>query len=221
MWNSGCSPCPHRARRAAHCMWSAFIFHGQVQSAICPCEVAGKPQQGKLHSWGVFITDPQNPSQALGLPLQEGDFCGIHSSPTCLHFSKSEDTGFTVHCLHHRAAFSVRCSTRSTSQDTTQVTHICVCHWMGPLLAQAPCQAFTLSNRISGAVPQLLSVKTCKPPQVPGPPLCPKVTKPKLPRVPHVFAQTTYPSWPTLPEYMVNTLWSHIRGPLRKSCPGP
>ena len=28
----------------------------------------------------------------------KGDFCGIHSPPRRLHFSKSEDTEFTVHC---------------------------------------------------------------------------------------------------------------------------
>ena len=34
-------------------MWSAFIFHGQVQSTICPCEILGEPPQGQLHSSGI------------------------------------------------------------------------------------------------------------------------------------------------------------------------
>ena len=38
-WNSCCSLCPHGARKATHCMCSAFIFHGQVQSTVCPCDI--------------------------------------------------------------------------------------------------------------------------------------------------------------------------------------
>ena len=38
-----------------------------------------------------------------------------------------------------------------------------------------------------------------------------------LPRVPSAFAKTAYPSWPTLPEYMVDMSWiSHTGGPLRR-----
>ena len=37
--NSCCSPCPRGARKVIHCMWSAFIFYGQVKSTICPCEI--------------------------------------------------------------------------------------------------------------------------------------------------------------------------------------
>lgn len=51
-WNSCCSPCPHGARRAPHCMWSAFIFHGQP--TVCPCETAGKPRQRQLHPCRAF-----------------------------------------------------------------------------------------------------------------------------------------------------------------------
>ena len=40
------------------------------------------------------------------------------------------------------------------------------------------------------------------------PPLCPRVAKAMLPTVPLAFAVTAYPSWPTLPEYMVNMLWT-------------
>ena len=41
-------------------------------------------------------------------------------------------------------------------------------------------------------------------PEVPGPLLCPKVTKATLPKAPHAFAKTVYPSQPTSPEYVVN-----------------
>ena len=38
-WNSCCSLCPHGARKATNCMCGAFIFHDQVQSTVCPCEI--------------------------------------------------------------------------------------------------------------------------------------------------------------------------------------
>ena len=80
-WNS-CSPCSHKARRATHRMWSAFIFHGQIQSTICSFEISGKPPQEQLHPCVVFIKEQQNPAQAPGPPLLRGDVCSIHSPPT-------------------------------------------------------------------------------------------------------------------------------------------
>ena len=64
-------------------MQSAFIFRDQVQSTVCSCEIAGKPLQGQLHPVEFPIKDPQPapPRQALGPPLQGGDFCGINSTP--------------------------------------------------------------------------------------------------------------------------------------------
>ena len=125
-WNSCCSPCPHGARRATHHMWSAFIFHGQVQSTVCPCEIAGKPPQGHLHLCGVFIKDPHNPPQALGPPLQGGDLCGIHSPPTCFemlsHCSKSARES-EVSSTSQNTAFIAHCSTKPPSQDTADTAH--------------------------------------------------------------------------------------------------
>lgn len=39
---------------------------------------------------------------------------------------------------------------------------------------------------------------------------CVPVTKAMLPRVPQAFAETAFPSWPSPPEYMVNTLWTQL-----------
>lgn len=47
--------CPHGLRRATHCMRSAFVCHGQVQSTGCPWESAGKPLQRQLHSCGILL----------------------------------------------------------------------------------------------------------------------------------------------------------------------
>ena len=41
--------------RGSYYMWSAFIFHGQVQSTFCPCEILGKPPQGQLHPCTVSL----------------------------------------------------------------------------------------------------------------------------------------------------------------------
>ena len=196
-WNTCYSPCPHRARRATHSIWSASIFLGQVQSTICPYEIAWKPPFGQLHFCRIFIQfnsvqaltrirlfatpwvaalqaslsitnsrtslrltsiESVMPSSHLILcrpllllppipprirvfshestlhmrwpkywsfslsiipskeipgliskelqnpqrHLQGGVICSVRSSPTWLHFSKSEDTAFTVHCLHQR-----------------------------------------------------------------------------------------------------------------------
>ena len=78
-WNSCCSPCPRGARRATHQDW-AFIFHGQGQSTLCPCEIAGKPPQGQVHLPILFPRQGQkNPQQPQGPPHQREDFCGSHS----------------------------------------------------------------------------------------------------------------------------------------------
>ena len=67
-WNSCCSPCPHRARRATCCMWGAIIFQGQVQSIVCPCEISVSTGATPLQQ--SFIKDLQKPPQAPGPPLQ-------------------------------------------------------------------------------------------------------------------------------------------------------
>ena len=41
--------CPRGARRATHCLWSAFICLNQIQPTSCPCEISGKPLQGQIH----------------------------------------------------------------------------------------------------------------------------------------------------------------------------
>ena len=156
MWNSRCSPCPHRAGRAAHCMWSAFGFQGQVQSPICPCEIAGKPPQGQLHSCGIFIKDPQNPSQSLGPPLQEGDLVvfTVHRHVYTFLNLKTQPFQHTVSTIRQPFQHTV-----STIRQPLQYTvllglhhrtphkspHIRICvTWMGPLPAQAPFQIVTL-----------------------------------------------------------------------------
>ena len=45
---------------------------------------------------GTHVTHKNLP-QAPSPPLQGGDFCSVQGPPTRLHFSKSEDTAFTVH----------------------------------------------------------------------------------------------------------------------------
>ena len=47
--------CPHGLRRATHCMRSAFVCRGQVQSTGCPWESAGRPLQRQLHSCGILL----------------------------------------------------------------------------------------------------------------------------------------------------------------------
>ena len=81
-WNSSyCNPCPPGARRATRHMLRAFIFHDQVQSIICPCEIAGKLPQGQLHSCGFFIKDPQNPHRHWVHPFKEGIFSVFTAHP--------------------------------------------------------------------------------------------------------------------------------------------
>ena len=96
--NACCSPCPHRVRRATHCMWSAFVCHGQVQSTGCPCESAGKPLQRQLRSCGILLLW-NHTSQAHPFKLGIFLFTAFTAHPYD-QFSKSEDAAFTVHCLH-------------------------------------------------------------------------------------------------------------------------
>ena len=73
-WNSCCSPCPHWASRATHLIWSAFIFHEQVQSTVCPYEITGEPPQEQLHPYRAFIIiDLKKPQLVSGPHLQRGD----------------------------------------------------------------------------------------------------------------------------------------------------
>ena len=60
--------------------------------------------------------------------------------------------------------------------------HICICiTQMGLMSAQAPFRVFTLSKWHLACHPSTsLSKDPQNPPQVPGPPLCPRVTKAKL-----------------------------------------
>ena len=98
--NACCSPCPHGVRRATHCMWSVFVCHGQVQSTGCPWESAGKPLQRQLHSCGILLLW-NHTCQAHPFKLGIFIFTAFTAHPYD-QFSKSEDTAFTIHCLHHR-----------------------------------------------------------------------------------------------------------------------
>ena len=124
--------CPHGLRRATHCMRSAFVCHGQVQSTGCPWESAGKPLQRQLHSCGIlllwnhmcqahpfkcgffFLRHSQliHMISFLNLRTQPSQFIvsiigrSLHSTFYIghrLHGTLStQDTAFRVHCLHHR-----------------------------------------------------------------------------------------------------------------------
>ena len=122
--------CPHGLRRATHCMRSAFVCHGQVQSTGCPWESAGKPLQRQLHSCGIlllwnhmcqahpfkcgffFLRHSQliHMISFLNLRTQPSQFIvsiigrSLHSTFYIghrLHGTLStQDTAFMVHCLH-------------------------------------------------------------------------------------------------------------------------
>ena len=93
---------------------------------------------------GFLIKDLQNPPQAPGPPLQGGDFCGIHSPPTWLYFSKSEDTAFTVHLCTNPPT----CTTASPRWTPAS---------SGPLWGSSHFQ-----NGILHSIPLFLSVRTYK-----------------------------------------------------------
>ena len=70
--------------------------------------------------------------------------------------------------------------------------HICIrVTWMGPLPARPPFGVFTLSKWHLTCHPSTSLRKGL------WRALCPRLTKAKLPKVPLVFAKTTYPSWTT------------------------
>ena len=69
--NSCCNPRPHEARRANHYMWSAFIFHGQVQSTICSREIAGKPHRGNSNPGGFLLRTWKHPHRCWAHPFKE------------------------------------------------------------------------------------------------------------------------------------------------------
>ena len=83
-WNSCCSPCPHGARRTTHHMWSAFILRGQVQSTICPCEIAGTPPKGQLYPMVFFIKDREKPTGARPTPSRRA-FTAHPQDSKCFH----------------------------------------------------------------------------------------------------------------------------------------
>ena len=100
-------PCPHGDRRATHYRWSAFIFHGQVQSTICPCETAGKPPTPSLWVFLLRTCKPPNKHQAHS--FKEVTCVAFTAHPQgskCFHTvlnlqenevsSTSWDTAFTV-----------------------------------------------------------------------------------------------------------------------------
>ena len=157
-WNSCCSPCRHGARRATHCMWSAFIFHGQVQTIICPFEISGKPPPEQPHPCRGFLLlrTCKTPNRHWAHPFKEGI---VEAPPTRLqmlyiglnlqenqrliahHRTQPLDTVLNLHHrtslnLHHTSqdtAFTAYCSTKSTSQDTT-FTVYCSKYRTQPLL---------------------------------------------------------------------------------------
>ena len=94
-WNSCCRPCPRGARRATHRMWSALIFHGQVQSTVLVRLQKGL-HKGNSTPVGFLWRIHKTPHRCQVCRFTKGIFCGIHSPPTWFHFSKSEDTVFTV-----------------------------------------------------------------------------------------------------------------------------
>ena len=84
-------------------MWSASIFHGQVQCTICPCEILGKPPQGQLHSCGIFIKDTQTPHRHQPHPAESseaGPGCSALGSPAHLFWSTALGCSRGDHGLH-------------------------------------------------------------------------------------------------------------------------
>ena len=108
-------------------MWSASIFHGQVQCTICPCEILGKPPQGQLHSCGIFIKDTQTPHRHQAHPARKGSSVVV-----------------TVH--PHDYTFLIL-RTLPLQYTPHKLAHICICiTQLGLLLAWAPCGLFALSK---------------------------------------------------------------------------
>ena len=99
-----------------------------------------------LPSPRAFIKDPQK-SHRCWVHFKEGIFCSMHSPHTCLHFSKSEDTAFTIYCLHHRTAFTKWClafrPSTSPSKDPPN-SHMCQTHTCAPESQEPSCQGFPL-----------------------------------------------------------------------------
>ena len=78
---------------------------------------------------------------------------------------------------------------------------------MGSLAARARFGFFAFSKWCLTCRPSTsLSKESANPPYRFRAHPCVSVTKAKLPRFPLAFAKTSYPSQPTLPEYMVNTV---------------
>ena len=101
--------------------------------------------------------------------------------------------------------------------------HICIrITHLGPLPVQAPFRVFTFSKWHLASHPSTsLSKDPQNPRQVPGPPLCPRVTKAKLPRFPWLLSKLL-----TQVDQLCLSIWfncrelSHPGGPLRMPPPG-
>ena len=133
-WNSCCSPCRHGARRATHCMWSAFIFHGQVQTIICPFEISGKPPPEQPHPCRGFLLlrTCKTPNRHWVHPFKEGI---VEAPPTRLqmlsYWSKSARES-EVNSTSQDTAFR-HCS-KSTSQDKPESTSYVTGHSLYSIL---------------------------------------------------------------------------------------
>ena len=87
-WNSCCSPCPHGARRANHHMWSAFIFHGQVQSTVCPQKSQESLHRGRSTHEAFLLRIHKTPYRHWAHPFKEGIFVAFTANPQnskCFH----------------------------------------------------------------------------------------------------------------------------------------
>ena len=88
-WNSRCSPCPHGARKATLPHVECLYLPRPIQSAVCPCKIAGKPPQGQLCLCGVFILKTHKiPHRCRAHPFKEGIFVVFTAHPhdsTCFH----------------------------------------------------------------------------------------------------------------------------------------
>ena len=122
--NLCCSPCPYGAWRVTYCMWGAFIFHGQVQSTACPCEIWGKLPQGQLRPYGISHQGPAKPHRCGAHPFKEWTLW--HSQPThkivnaftCSKSARESELSSTS-----RDTASIHCCSKSISQDVAFTVH--------------------------------------------------------------------------------------------------
>ena len=93
---------------------------------------------------------------------------------------------------------------------------------MGPLSAQSPFQGLHIFKMASCMPPSTsLSKDLQNPPQVPGPPLCPRVMEAKLPRFSWLLSKLlTQVNQPHLGIWLKYRERSHTGGPLKTPPPG-